>query len=179
MDADLTFAPRASHESITFGSSGVFMSARSLALYTRALFTGRILNPGMLDEMITFVDFFPVAYMEAYGLGVQKYVKGFSQGKQAIGHGGGNIGTTTYQMYFPDQDITVVVMVNAFPNKAPDLIAKGVIRRVLRETGEIGWFPYIPLMPWGIWFICMGCFFTGMTTRFIHKKRKRISAANS
>jgi D-alanyl-D-alanine carboxypeptidase len=173
MDADLTFAPRASHESITFGSSGVFMSARSLALYTRALFTGEILKPGTLDEMMTFVNFFPVANMEAYGLGVQRYVKGFSQGKTAIGHGGGNIGTTTYQMHLPDQKITIVVMVNAFPSKAPDLIDKGVIKRVLSETGALGWFPYIPLMPWGIWFICMGCFFTGMTTRLIRKKRKR------
>lgn len=172
MDVDLTFAPRASHESIGFGSSGVFMSARSLALYTRALFTGEILNPGSLDEMMTFVDFFPVANMEAYGLGVQRYVKGFAQGKLAIGHGGGNIGTTTYQMHLPDQNITVVVMVNAFPNKAADVIAKGVIRRVLRETGDLGWFPYIPFMPWGIWLICMGVFSAGMATRLIRKKKK-------
>jgi len=173
MDADLTFAPRASHESIAFGSSGVFISARSLAVYTRALFTDQILTPESLEEMLTFVDFFPVANMEAYGLGVQRYVKSFSQGKTAIGHGGGNIGTTTYQVHLPDQQITIVVMINAFPNKGADVIAKGVIRRVLRDTGDLGWFPYIPLMPWGIWFICMACFFTGMTARLIRRKRKR------
>jgi D-alanyl-D-alanine carboxypeptidase len=173
MDADLTFAPRASHESIAFGSSGVFMSARSLALYTRALFTGRLLTPESMGEMLTFVDFFPVANMKAYGLGVQRYVKGFSQGKLAIGHGGGNIGTTTYQIYLPEQGVTVVVMVNAFPNKGADVIAKGVIRRVLRDTGDLGWFPYIPFFPWGIWLIGMVCFLTGITTRLIRRKRKR------
>jgi D-alanyl-D-alanine carboxypeptidase len=175
MDADLTFAPRASHESIAFGSSGVFMSASSLALYTRALFTGQILSPDSMDEMLTFVDFFPVANMEAYGLGVQRYVKGFSQGKQAIGHGGGNIGTTTYQVHLPEQDITVVAMINAFPNKGADVIAKGIIKRVLRDTGDLGWFPYIPLMPWGIWLICMAFFLTGMTARLVRRKRKRPS----
>jgi len=173
MDADLTFAPRASHESIAFGSSGVFMSARNLALYTRALFTGQVLSSESMEKMLTFVDFFPVANMEAYGLGAQRYVKSFSQGKQAIGHGGGNIGTTTYQVHLPDQNITMGVMINAFPNKGADVIAKGVIRRILRETGDLGWFPYIPLMPWGIWFICMGCFFAGMTMRLIRRKRKR------
>lgn len=178
MDADLTFAPRTSHESITFGSSGVFMSARSLALYTRALFRGEILNPGSLDEMLTFIPFFPVANMKAYGLGVQKYVNGFAQGKPAIGHGGGNIGTTTYQVYLPDQDITVVIMANAFPNKAADIMAKGVIKRVLRETGDLGWFPYIPLIPWGIWLISMGCFCTVITTQLVRKKRKRKYVSN-
>jgi hypothetical protein len=35
---DLTFLPRASHESITFGSAGLFITAEDLARWCYALF---------------------------------------------------------------------------------------------------------------------------------------------
>ena len=64
-------------------------------------------------------------------------------------------------------------MINAFPNPAAEKIAIGVIKRVLRETGDLGWLPYIPLIPWGIWLISMGCFVAGMFLRIKYRKQKR------
>ena len=141
---DLTFLPRASHESIGFGSSGIFTTAESLARWSHALFEGKVLKPTSMDQMLKFVKFRPVANMRAYGLGVQLYERDFSCGKQAIGHGGGNIGTTTYMVYLPEYHVSIVVMANAFPNKSAGFITKGLIRLILKELKAIGFIPYLP-----------------------------------
>jgi D-alanyl-D-alanine carboxypeptidase len=143
-EIDLTFLPRASHESITFGSSGIFITAESLARWSHGLFEGKVLKPRSMEQMLKFVKFRPVANMRAYGLGVQLYERDFSCGKKAIGHGGGNIGTTTYMVYLPEYHVSIVVMVNAFPNKSADFITKGLIKVVLRELKAIGLIPYLP-----------------------------------
>jgi len=127
-ESDLTFQPRASHESIGFGSSGIFTSAKSLALWAHALFEGDILQKQSLDEMLQFVEFNTVSNMKAYGLGVQLYPQIFTSGARAIGHGGGNIGTSTYMVYLPDYHISIVVMVNAYPTRSIDYITKRLIK---------------------------------------------------
>jgi D-alanyl-D-alanine carboxypeptidase len=152
-DSDLTYEPRVSHESITFGSSGIFISAQDLARWCNALFEGKVLKPSSINEMLQFEAFAPVSNMRAYGLGVQKFRKNLSEGKLAIGHAGGNIGSTTYMMHLPDYHVSVVVMVNAFPNQGAEYIAKGLIRVVLKDIGAIGFIPYIPLFPTGIFII--------------------------
>jgi D-alanyl-D-alanine carboxypeptidase len=136
IDEDVTFEPRISHESVIFGSSGIFTSAHSLARFASALFEGHILKPETLTEMLQFVEFKPFSNMSGYGLGVQHYSKGFTQGNEAIGHGGGNIGTTTYLIYLPDYNATIVVMINAFPNAGADYIAKGIIRSVSKRVSH-------------------------------------------
>ena len=153
-EIDLTFLPRASHESITFGSAGLFTTAEDLARWCHALFEGKILQPQSMDEMLQFVKFKPVANMRAYGLGVQVYTKSFAHGKEAIGHGGGNIGTTTYMVYLPDYHVSLVVMINAFPNKASDVITKGLIRIILKDQRALGLFPYFNFFPTGLMLIC-------------------------
>ena len=140
---DITFVPRTSHESITYGSSGIFTTSENLALWSHALFGGRILKEQSLNEMLNFVEFNPVANMRAYGLGVQEYTRKFSWGKRAIGHGGGNIGTTTYMVYFPEYHVSIVVMINAFPNECADAITKGLIKVVLMALNAFGIFQYI------------------------------------
>jgi len=152
-DVDVTYKPRVSHESITFGSSGIFISAQDLARWCHNLFEGEILSPATMDEMLQFEAFTPVSNIRAYGLGVQKFRKNISQGKLAIGHAGGNIGSTTYMVYLPEHHISVVVMVNAFPNQGAEYITKGLIRVVLKDIGAIGFIPYIPLFPTGIFII--------------------------
>ena len=60
-EMDLTFEPRASHDSIGFGSSGICMTAEELARWCQALYTGKILNKESMDEMLQFVKFRPVS----------------------------------------------------------------------------------------------------------------------
>jgi D-alanyl-D-alanine carboxypeptidase len=127
-EEDLTFEPRASHESIIFGSGGLFMTATDLARWSQALFGGQVLGEESMAEMLEFVPFRPAFNMRAYGLGVQRFERRFSSGREAIGHGGGNIGSTTYMVYLPAYEVSIVVMVNAFPTTSGNDIAKRLIR---------------------------------------------------
>lgn len=130
---DLTFLPRTSHESIIHGSGGLFMTAEDLSRWCQTLFEGKVLQQQSLDEMLQFVTFPPVSNMRAYGLGVQVYTRSNTHGKEAIGHSGGNIGTTTYMVYLPEYHTSIVVMVNAFPGSSAGFITKGLIKEIIQE----------------------------------------------
>lgn len=135
---DVTFLPRTSHESITYGSGGIFTTSENLARWSQALFGGRILEEQSLNEMLNFVEFSPVSNMSAYGLGVQEFRKNISFGERAIGHAGGNIGTTTYMVFLPDHHVSIVVMINAFPNEGAEAITKGLEQVILQDLGAFG-----------------------------------------
>jgi D-alanyl-D-alanine carboxypeptidase len=177
-ESDLTFEPRASHESITFGSSGIFTTAENLARWSHALFEGDVLQKHSMDEMLDFVEFRPVSNMRAYGLGVQLYPRSFSSGKQAIGHGGGNIGTSTYMVYLPEYHVSIVVMINAFPNRSLGYITKGLIRAVLRDLNAIGVIPYVDPLRLGFFAICISISATAIAV--CRRRRKcRIGSGRS
>ncbi len=131
-EQDLTFKPRASHESIGFGSSGIVTTAADLARWSQTLFEGEVLSKTSMEEMLDFVDFAPVANMKAYGLGVQLFILKVTWGRKAWGHGGGNIGSATYMIYLPKTHTSVVVMVNAFPTNSVDYFARQIIREITR-----------------------------------------------
>lgn len=135
---DVTFEPRTSHESITYGSSGIFTTSENLARWSQALFSGEILEEDSLHEMLTFVTFRPISNMRAYGLGVQEFKRNITSGERGIGHAGGNIGTSTYMVYLPEQQVSVVVMINAFPNEGAKAITRGLIRVVLKDLNSYG-----------------------------------------
>jgi D-alanyl-D-alanine carboxypeptidase len=135
---DVTFLPRTSHESITYGSSGIFTTSENLALWCHSLFEGKILDEQTLNEMLDFVEFKPVSNMSAYGLGVQEFRKELSSGQYAIGHAGGNIGTTTYMVYLPEHHVSIAVMINAFPNDGAHEITKALIKVILKDLGAYG-----------------------------------------
>ncbi len=117
---DITFLPRASHESITYGSAGLFMTAEDLARWCRLLFEGKVLRQSSLDEMLTIGK-------DGYGLGVQVFRKGLVDGEKAIGHGGANIGTAAYMMYLPEHRMSIVLMINAFNNKCINHITEDLV----------------------------------------------------
>jgi len=135
---DITFLPRTSHESITYGSAGIFTTSDKLARWSQALFGGRVLEEQSLNNMLSFVEFKPVSNMSAYGLGVQEFRKTISFGERAIGHAGGNIGTTTYMVYLPDHQVSVVVMINAYPNDGAEAITKGLLKVILKDLNAYG-----------------------------------------
>ncbi|MBN1781856.1 beta-lactamase family protein [bacterium] len=173
IERDITFLPRTSHESIGFGSSGLFMTAEDLVRWCHALFEGKVLTERSLHEMLQFVEFNPVANMRAYGLGVQLYTRRFASCKRAVGHGGGNIGTTTYMVHLPDYHISIVVMINAFPNTGADTIARGLIRTVLKQEGALGILPCIDFPPVPVLVICVSLSLMAASLLRIWKKRKK------
>jgi len=85
---DLTYLPRASHESIAYGSGGLFMTAEDLAVWCNALFEGKVLQSQSLDEMFEFREIGFGRRKRGIGLGVERFVKRMSSGETAVGHTG-------------------------------------------------------------------------------------------
>ena len=155
---DLTFLPRASHESITYGSAGVFASAGDLAVWCNSLFGGKVLTSSSLDQMLAFNPAAAGSWCEGYGLGVFRFKKNITNGEEAYGHGGGNIGTSAYMAYLPEYGVSITLMINAMHGKCPDRmlediieivtdqihrderlqrdIASGLLRQVFQESGR-------------------------------------------
>jgi len=123
---DITFLPRVSHDSITYGSAGVFMTAEDLARWTHALFHGKILREHSLRQMQSLGP-------GAYGLGLERFRLRVGGGLTAVGHGGGNIGTCAYMVYLPDYEVSIAVMVNRFGSGCESRIVRDLSRITARS----------------------------------------------
>ena len=166
---DLTFLPRASHESITYGSAGLFMTAEDLAFWCHSLFEGKILNQQSMDEMLQFVSFRPSGNMTGYGLGVQKFPKKYSNGEKSFGHGGANIGTSASMIYLPKHHLTVIVMINNMNHQCTEYIHKKLIKVSLKEMNA---YSIIPLFPYGFVIIAAATYWLVFIIIRIRRKRK-------
>jgi len=117
---DLTYLPRASHESITYGSAGVFTTAEDLAVWCKSLFAGKMLSKSSLGQMVKIGK-------GGYGLGIQLLDARITDGEKVYGHGGGNIGTSAYMAYLDEHDVSIALMINYFHGKCPDRMLKDII----------------------------------------------------
>ncbi|HNQ87658.1 MAG TPA: serine hydrolase domain-containing protein [Verrucomicrobiota bacterium] len=129
---DITFLPRVSHDSITYGSAGVFMTAADLARWTHALFCGNVLRQDSLRQMQDFGR-------GAYGLGLGHWGHRVAGGLKAIGHGGGNIGTCATMVHLPDYGVSVAVMVNQFGTGRESRIARDLCRITAVSLHPMAW----------------------------------------
>ena len=116
---DITHLPRTSHETITYGSSGLFTTPGDLARWTHALFGGKVLKPASLDFMLDIDD-------DQYGLGVQRYQSKLVGKGKVVGHGGGNIGAMTYMMHWLERRVSLIVSINSFDANCLNDITKRV-----------------------------------------------------
>lgn len=169
---DLTFMPRESHESITYGSAGIFMTAEDLALWSSSLFEGKILNQQSMDEMTQFVNFRLSGNMMRYGLGVQLFRKNYSNGKKAYGHGGANIGTSVYMVYLPKHHLSVVVMINNMNHQCTQYIVKNLINISLKELNDYSIIPAFDFFPYGFIIIAAITFWSVFIIIRIRRKMK-------
>jgi D-alanyl-D-alanine carboxypeptidase len=117
---DITLLPRTSHDSITYGSAGVFMTAEDLARWTHALFHAEVIGVQSLAQMQAF------SLAGRYGLGLDRLGRGVVGNLKAVGHGGGNVGTTAYMVYLSDYDVSLAVMVNRFGGACASRIVRDV-----------------------------------------------------
>jgi CubicO group peptidase (beta-lactamase class C family) len=101
-------------------TSGLYMTAEDLARWSDALFGGRVLRKASLDAMLNFGK-------GGYGLGVGYFRSTLAGDEQAVGHMGGNIGTTASMVYSRRYGVSVVVMVNAYHLKC-----------ISKRTEEVG-----------------------------------------
>jgi D-alanyl-D-alanine carboxypeptidase len=138
---DVTFESRAAHDSICFGSAGLYMTAEDLARWCHALFEGEVVSQQAMDKMLQFVDHGFLLKKEGYGLGVQRFMRKMGSGETAIGHSGGGIGSGAHMVYLPEHHISVVVMVNTCWISGS--ITEDLIACVLRDLGVRGRLPYV------------------------------------
>jgi len=109
------FANAAPTPQLTSYSAGTLdASAADLVKYCRAVFKSEVTSE-KLRELITRTGTFPGGEQQRYALGALMISDFY--GHRKWGHSGGISGFSTHYEYFPDDDITVVILVNA--NGAP------------------------------------------------------------
>ncbi|MGF2014146.1 MULTISPECIES: serine hydrolase domain-containing protein [unclassified Nostoc] len=90
------------------GDGGLVSTAEDLAKFAKALFVKKsLLSSKMMKEMLKFKD---NGKSYSYGLGVERFS---SPLETAIGHSGIAYGFTTLLAYLPNQNTTIVVLLNA------------------------------------------------------------------
>lgn len=97
----------AEHPSGYIASGSLCSTASDLARWAHLLATGPVLLPASYAKMTT-----PVSQFVRYGLGVELSNR---LGQQAVWHNGGIGGYLSYLFYFPQRDIAVAVIINAWP----------------------------------------------------------------
>lgn len=111
----------------TPGAAGAICSTvLDLLAWRKALFSGQVVSNASLVKMTTpakLNDGSSTNY--AYGLGIGKLV-----GHRRISHGGGINGFITQMAYYPDDDVTVVVLGN-LGSSPSDRVASMIARLVL------------------------------------------------
>ena len=90
------------HMSIPFSAGSLYSTTEDLLRWERGLFGGKVLSAASLEKMTT-----PFKQDYAFGLGVHT-----TSGHKVIDHGGGIEGFNTHLAYYPDDQLTVVVLGN-------------------------------------------------------------------
>ena len=98
---------QAVHPSGLLGGGSLCSTAYDLTRWAHLLATGHVMLPASYASMTTPVSAF-VPY--GFGLGLNKIM-----GQPAVSHNGGIDGYLSYLYYFPQRDIAVAVITNAWP----------------------------------------------------------------
>lgn len=135
------------HPSYAWAAGSVVSTVEDLNRFAQALFEARLMSPGTLRTMLTFVDggnSFGLRGME-YGLGVMRYrmpVGPGPGGRQrpapvslALGHIGGIGGYRAALWYIPESKITIVAGFNE-ANVDPVPLPNSVLQAVLAHQGR-------------------------------------------
>ncbi len=111
-----------------YSAGSLLSSVDDLALWSDAVFTGKLVKKEWLDRAFT-------PYMlkngESSGYGYGWFIADFS-GHRSIEHGGGINGFTTYEMIFPEDGIFIAILTNsAIAGRTPEPRAVKIARIAL------------------------------------------------
>ena len=101
------------HMTIPQGAGALYSTTEDLLKWEQALFGGKLLSPASLEKMTT-----PYKNDYAFGLGVRT-----AGGRKVIDHNGGIEGFNTDLVYYPEDQLTIVVLANV-NGSAPEQIAR-------------------------------------------------------
>ncbi len=99
-----------------WGQAGYIASSYDYARFIEALFNGELVSDASLQEMM------PGANFPSYGFGMFLRITPYGRG---IGHDGGDPGTQTHRLYFPDSKTTLVLLTNAGNQGKPEKLFFG------------------------------------------------------
>ena len=102
------FVPNARVSQSSWAAGGMAADARSLAVWADALFGGQVLKEASLKEMTDLRGTDEVFF--EYGLGVMGEAR--PPWSQLVGHAGQIDGFQSEMWYLPNEDVTIVVLVN-------------------------------------------------------------------
>jgi CubicO group peptidase (beta-lactamase class C family) len=95
---------------VSYAAGGMYSTTGDLYKWARAIATRQILSASSWTHAFT-------PFKETYGYG---WFIDSLNGSRYVGHGGGIYGFTSYLIYFPDQDITIILL-NNFLNETATL----------------------------------------------------------
>src|SRR5689334_22424216 len=102
-------------------AGGAYASARDLVAFSRALWSGTLVNASLAKQFTTGQVAMGPQMQYAFGFGV-----GSINGWRQVGHNGGIPGANAEFMMFPDQGVDVVVLANMDPPAASQVVGKVV-----------------------------------------------------
>ena len=117
-----------------FTAGAMISTASDLRVWSKSFATGELLSPEMLEQQNTFVDLPGREGNVKEGLGPE-YLYGW------LGHAGANIGYQCEMWYYPEEDATIVVMMNKLSSDESDFGAATKTFVQLADTVFPGIFP--------------------------------------
>lgn len=118
-----------------------YTRAEDLALWTHALFAGKVMQAQSLDEMMTFVHPKPHEMDKPlfvdYGLGMGEVNAQLMRGQRTRGHFGSIPGYRAFAGHLMDHGVTVVLLLNSDTDNAFPIL-DGLLDIVLNHLGQDG-----------------------------------------
>ncbi|MCP4401661.1 MAG: beta-lactamase family protein [bacterium] len=132
---DIAAFPNTALDTASWATGSMASNAGDLVRWARALYGGQgdVVDGDILDNMLTFEPSFGPAPSVLHGLGVFRFETPMGV---ALGHTGTWFGFSSRMMYFPELDITLVVLVNGhFINTYPIAeTAMGIVTGISGNT---------------------------------------------
>jgi CubicO group peptidase (beta-lactamase class C family) len=100
--------------SVPYSSGGIYSTSGDLLKWVSALYGGKVLQPGDLQEMLT-------PYKNHYGLGVT--IEPGAGGGEVYSSGGGIDGFNTRVVYLPHSKLALIVLSNVGGESADELVS--------------------------------------------------------
>jgi CubicO group peptidase (beta-lactamase class C family) len=136
-DGELRTVPYANH-TWPYSAGSLCSTAGDLIAWTRALHDGRILDPAAYRSLIT-PDTLNNGLRTRYAMALSR---GTIAGHPAIAHGGAITGFVSHLAYLPEQDATIVVLINTTGGQSPAALATAI------ASSLFGTLPPPPAVPY-------------------------------
>lgn len=115
--------------SVPFAAGALCSTVGDLVRWTRVLSGGRVVRRATYTLMTTPTTL-STGSQVPYGFGL---IIDSLDGSRQIAHGGGINGFRSYLSYYPDEDLTIVVLTNSGV-ESPKTLAETIARTVLRTN---------------------------------------------